>query len=136
MAPILRSVNFAQITRGGRSVARNFSSYRRSYESKRTRIGIADVLTRGAGATLGCYFGYKLTGHWIPELEEKRQKAMRNAMGHSEKIEDLREKMWSDTKLVKVFSDLEKKLLSELSGVNLESMWSDLREKFGFDQRS
>ncbi|KAG2254888.1 hypothetical protein Bca52824_085024 [Brassica carinata] len=32
MAPILRSVNFAQITRGGRSVARNFSSYRRSYE--------------------------------------------------------------------------------------------------------
>lgn len=51
-------------------------------------------------------------------------------------LEDLREKMWSDTKLVKVFSDLEKKLLSELSGVNLESMWSDLREKFGFDQRS
>ncbi|CDY39953.1 BnaC06g40310D [Brassica napus] len=142
MAAILRSVNFAQVIgrqlAGGRSVTRNFSSYRRrrSYESKGAGIGVVDVLIRCAGATLGCYFGYKVTGHWVPELEEKRQRIMREATGHSGEIEDLREKMWSDAKLVKKFSDLEKKMLSQLSGVSLERMWSDLREKIASDPRS
>ncbi|CAF2208566.1 hypothetical protein HID58_028151 [Brassica napus] len=139
MAAILKSVNFAQVTHGGRSIARNFSSYRRrrrSYESKGRGIGIVDVLIRGAGVTLGCYFGYLFTGHWIPELEEKRQEAMRNALGRSVKIEDLTEKMWSDAKPIKMFSDFEKKMLSQLSGVSLERMWSDLREKIGSDRTS
>lgn len=136
MPPILRSVNFAQVTRGGRSVARNFSSYRRrrriSYEESKGRgIRIGNVITGGAGATLGCYFGYLLTGDWIQDLEKKRQEAMRNALGHSAKIEDLTEKMWSDVKLIKMFSDLEKKMLSQLSGLSFERMWSDLMEKIG-----
>lgn len=56
---------------------------------------------------------------------------MRNALGHSAKIEDLTEKMWSDVKLIKMFSDLEKKMLSQLSGLSFERMWSDLMEKIG-----
>ncbi|WZZ69574.1 hypothetical protein YC2023_080944 [Brassica napus] len=107
--------------------------------SKGAGIGVVDVLIRCAGATLGCYFGMErlqVTGHWVPELEEKRQRIMREATGHSGEIEDLREKMWSDAKLVKKFSDLEKKMLSQLSGVSLERMWSDLREKIASDPRS
>lgn len=61
---------------------------------------------------------------------------MRNALGRSVKIEDLTEKMWSDAKPIKMFSDFEKKMLSQLSGVSLERMWSDLREKIGSDRTS
>lgn len=53
----------------------------------------------------------------------------RDALGRSVKIEDLTEKMWSDAKLIKMFSDLQKKMLSQLSGVSLKRMWIDLMEK-------
>ncbi|CAN6939035.1 unnamed protein product, partial [Brassica oleracea var. botrytis] len=57
----------------------------------------------------------------------------RDALGRSVKIEDLTEKMWSDAKLIKMFSDLQKKMLSKLSGVSLKRMWIDLMEKIGSD---
>ncbi|KAF2559214.1 hypothetical protein F2Q68_00017966 [Brassica cretica] len=75
---------------------------------------------------------------WVSDLEKKRQKLVRESFWYHGGPEDLREKMWSDFKVVKMWSDLKKKMSSFPEGVKMlsdlgDKACSELREKTSSD---
>ncbi|CAH8339221.1 unnamed protein product [Eruca vesicaria subsp. sativa] len=95
---------------------------------------MTDKLIRVTGILLGCYVGYIIQDVWVSDLEEKRQEFVRESFWYHEEPQDLREKMWSDFKVVRMWSDLKKKISSLPEGVKLlsdlaDQACSELREK-------
>ncbi|CAN6887605.1 unnamed protein product [Brassica oleracea] len=61
---------------------------------------MVDTLIRVTGTLLGCCVGYIVQHSWVSDLETKRQKLVRESFWYHGGPENLREKMWSDFKVV------------------------------------
>ncbi|CAA7034395.1 unnamed protein product [Microthlaspi erraticum] len=104
-----RYVTVLLARRGGRLASLRS---RRDFRSSRRTTGetAMDWLTQGAGLTLGCYLANLYFGDRVWEIEEERQRFMREYVeeyfGEPDmEIEDLRENMWADVKGTKICSD-------------------------------
>ncbi|KAF3583645.1 hypothetical protein F2Q69_00031962 [Brassica cretica] len=99
---------------------------------------MVDTLIRVTGTLLGSCVGYIVQHSWASDLEKKRQKLVRESFWYHGRPEDLREKMWSDLKVVKMWSDLKKKMSSFPEEVKMlsdlgDKACSELREKTSSD---